>query len=126
MSESDYRTELEKMFPLDGVGTRFDHYSELREVFADGIEIMTNRRAEHRSTADVIKLAELKAAEKLIAKRLEVLSGYEREMVYNATLPSTIRQVEIERLRAKLLLKGNVDADSGSVAKDKDLSSDIT
>jgi hypothetical protein len=126
MSESDYRTELEKMFPLDGVGTRFDHYSELREVFADGIEIMTNMRAEHRSAADVIKLAELKAAEKLIAKRLEVLSGYERKMVYNATLPSTIRQVEIERLRAKLLLEGNVDADSGSVAKDKDQSSDIT
>jgi hypothetical protein len=126
MSESDYRTELEKMFPLDGVGTRFDHYSELREVFADGIEIMTNIRVEHRSAADVIKLAELKAAEKLIAKRLEVLSGYERKMVYNATLPSTIRQVEIERLRAELLLKGNVDANSGSVAKDKDQSPDIT
>jgi hypothetical protein len=125
MSESDYRTELEKMFPLDEVGTRFDHYSELREVFADGIEIMTNMRAEHRSAADVIKLAELKAAEKLIAKRLEVLSGYERKTVYNATLPSTIRQVEIERLRAKLLLKESTYADSGSVAKNKDQSSDI-
>jgi hypothetical protein len=123
---SDYRTELEKQYPLDEIGSRFQHYSELREVFADGIEIMTNMRAEHRSAADVIKLAELKAAEKLIAKRLEVLSGYERKMVYNATLPSTIRQVEIERLRAKLLLKGNVNADSGSVAKDKDQSSDIT
>jgi hypothetical protein len=102
MSESDYRTELEKQYPLDEVGSRFSHYSELREVFADGIEIMTNMRAEHRSAADVIKLAELRAAEKLIAKRLEVLSGYERKMVYNATLPSTVRQVEIERLRNKL------------------------
>jgi hypothetical protein len=125
MSESDYRTKLEKMLPLDGLGTRFDHYSELREVFADGIEILTNMRPEHRSVADVIKLAELKAAEKLIAKRLEVLAGYERKMMYNAALPSTIRQVEIERQRAKLLLKEGTDANSGSVTKDKDQTSDI-
>jgi len=126
MSESEYRSELEKQYPLDEVGSRFSHYSELREVFADGVEILKNLTSVHKSAADVIKLAELKVAEKLIAKRLEVLSGFERKMVYNATLPSTIRQVEIERLRSKLLLKGNVDANSGSPTKDKASSSDIT
>ena len=126
MSESEYRSDLEKQYPLDEVGRRFDHYSELREVFADGIEIMTNMRAEHRSAADVIKLAELKSAEKLIAKRLEVLSGYEHKTVYNATLPLTIRQIEIERLRTKLLLEGDVDENSRSTTKDKDTSTDIT
>lgn len=123
---SDYRTELEKRYPLDETGSRFQHYSELREVFADGIEIMTNMRAEHRSAADVIKLAELKAAEKLIARRLELLSGYEHKTTYNATLPSTIRGVEMDRQMAKLLLKGDVNENAGSVAKDKDQSSDIT
>ena len=125
MSEADYRTELEKSFPLDGVGTRFEHYNELREVFAEGIEILTTTLSAHKSASDVIKLAELKAAEKMIVKRLEVLSGYERKTVYSGVLPSTVRQIEIERQRAKLL-KGNVDADPTSTAKDSNKTSDIT
>ena len=126
MSENEYRTDLEKLYPLDGLGSRFSHYNELKELFADGIEIMTNMRAEHRSASDAVKLAELKAAEKMISKRLEVLSGWERKTVYSGTLPTTIRQIEIDRLRNNLLLKGNVDENSGSSAKDKDSSSDIT
>src|SRR5271165_1991118 len=86
MSEADYRTELETAFPLDGVGTRFEHYNELREVFAEGIEILTTTLSAHKSASDVIKLAELKAAEKMIVKRLEVLSGYERKTVYSGVL----------------------------------------
>jgi hypothetical protein len=126
MSESDYREELERQYPLDEVGSRFSHYSELREVFADGIEILTNLPAMHKSSADIIKLAELKAAEKLIAKRLEILSGFERKIAYHGTLPTIIRQIELARLRNKIALEGNVDENSGSSAKDKDSASDIS
>lgn len=123
---SEYRNELEKLYPLDELGTRFQHYSELREVFAEGIEILMNVSEIHKSSSDVIKLAELKSAEKMIAKRLEILSGYERKTVYSGTLPSALRQIEMERMRSKLLLKGNVDEDSGRTAKDKDQTTDHT
>ena len=122
MSESWYRSELENQYPLDEIGSRFSHYSELREVFAEGIEILKNLRPEHKSASDVIKLAELKAAERLIAKRLEILSGYERKTAYSAPLPSTIRQIEVDRLRKK----GDVNANSGSLTEDKASPSDIT
>lgn len=128
MSETEYRSELEKLYPLDETGTRFQHYSELRELFADGIEILTKCLPAHRSPGDDEKLKKLKAAEELIAKRLELLSGFERQTVWNAKLPSTLRAIEVERQNRKsqLLLKAKPDDEPTSTAKDKATSTDIT
>jgi hypothetical protein len=127
---TDFRSRLEERFPLEGIGTRFEHYNELREVFADGIEVLTNMQAAHKTAGDEVKLNELKAAEKLITKRLEILSGFEQKTSYSSNLAVTCREIEIGRLKNKLLLKGKPDdavdtTNSDSPEKDSNPTPDI-
>jgi hypothetical protein len=119
MAESRYRSEIEKRFPLDGVGTRWEHYTELRDLFADGVEVMRNAQQSFKTPKDARMQFELEAAVSLINKRLEILSGFERKTVYSAKLPTTLRAIDIERKR-QLLLKGKPD----EKAQDSNLSSD--
>jgi hypothetical protein len=133
MGESEYRSDLERMYPLDGVGTRFDHYNELREVFAEGIECLISAEKQYPSDANKAKLIELRAAEKMIVKRLEVLSGYERKTVYNAVLPILLREIDRERAKMKMLkekepheTQTTQDPNQASPAEDQEGTTDIT
>jgi hypothetical protein len=109
MSESEYRAGIEKRFPLEEMGTRWQHYTELRDLFSDGVEVMKNSQRSFKTPKDVRMQGEMEAAVALINKRLEILAGFERKTVYSAELPTTLRAIEIERKRNQLLLKGKPD-----------------
>jgi hypothetical protein len=123
---ADYIDEIQKAYPLDGVGTRFQHYNELKELFMDGIEIVKNMQNHLVSDSDRERLKQMEAAVFLIEKRLELLAGYDRKIVYSGTLPTTLREIETNRLSKKLLLKGKSDDEPEGTAKDSATSSDIT
>lgn len=108
MSESDYRLEIEKQYPLDGVGTRWQHYTELRDLFSDGVEVMKNAQRSFTTPKDARMQLELEAAVSLINKRLEILSGFERKTTYSAELPTVLRAIDIGR-KKQVLLKGKPD-----------------
>ena len=108
MSESDYRLEIERRFPLDEKGTRWEHYTELRDLFSDGVEVMKNAQQSFKTPKDARMQFELEAAVSLINKRLDILSGFERKTMYSAELPTALRAIDIER-KKQLLLKGKPD-----------------
>jgi hypothetical protein len=60
------------------VGTRYSHYLELREAFAEGVQIMKNALEYHSSDADKLRLQNLQIAVNYIDKRIEFLSEYDK------------------------------------------------
>jgi len=56
------------------MGTRWQHYVELRDLFADGIEII--KRMTIKSSADAVKRVKLEAAVELLNARLNLLSDF--------------------------------------------------
>lgn len=79
-------------------GTRYDHYVELREVFASGIEVISNQIKRGRDVMqDRVLKVKLEGAVEVINKRLSYLSNYERETIYSARLPETLREIEEDR-----------------------------
>lgn len=91
---SEYRFEIRKRYPLDGVATRWDHYTELRDLFADGI-IACQQELQYSNESQLLKtkLAELKAAVRLIEKRLDLLSGFDLQEHYGSDLYDKIEKV---------------------------------
>lgn len=88
---------------LMATGTRYDHYVELREVFALGGEVIdglekTNRICE----ADKVLRTKLQGAVEVINKRLSYLSNYEMLTVYSSPLATTTRVVELQRKAGNL------------------------
>jgi hypothetical protein len=69
-----------KIQTLFDVGTRYTHYMDLREIFADGIEILKNAMAVCESEVDKKRIESLQHAVNEIDNRLEVLAGYEEKM----------------------------------------------
>ena len=69
--------EKPKILTLDEVGTRYTHYQELRELFAEGVEIVKQARV-YQPTNELNKrrAESLQHAVNEIDHRLEVLAGY--------------------------------------------------
>ena len=69
--------EKPKILTLDDVGTRYNHYQELRELFSEGIEVvkqtMTHQPNNDRSKK---RMESLQHAFNEIDHRIEVLAGY--------------------------------------------------
>lgn len=61
------------------MGTRYDHYTELKEIFALGIEVINNMRPGIASEGDKKMKVKLEAAVELIEKRLLYLADYENQ-----------------------------------------------
>jgi hypothetical protein len=72
---------------LMAMGTRYEHYSELRDLFAVGIEIITNMHV--KTSGDAIKKTKLEGAVELLEARLNLLSDY----IYGSTYGSKLRGV---------------------------------
>lgn len=85
--------EIETRLDLLAVGTRFDHYCELKEIFAEGLDILETMKGTYNSVSDNKKRVELKAAVDLITTRLELLSGFERKTSANSRLAETINSI---------------------------------
>jgi hypothetical protein len=102
------------------MGTRWQHYVELRDLFADGIEII--KRMTIKSSADAVKRVKLEAAVELLNARLNLLSDF----IYNTTSGSKLRSViendvdtiyrrlKMERLNAEKAKPTNDDDESPS------------
>lgn len=79
-------------------GTRWEHYAELRELFACGIEIIKHMHL--KSSGDDIKRLKLEGAVELLDARLNLLSDF----TYNTTFGSKLRGVvdgEINSIRSQ-------------------------
>lgn len=105
---SEYRFEIRKRLPLDGVGTRWDHYTELRDLFADGLIACENDMKYNRqSTMLNTRKAELTAAVKLIEARLALLAGFDIANESYSDFDKMLKQIEQDRKAGKLDLKSN-------------------
>ena len=62
---------------LDDIGTRYRHYSDLREVFALGVEILKGLTGNMMGSEERARLQSLTSAVREIDKRIDALSGYE-------------------------------------------------
>ena len=60
---------------LDEMGSRYLHYCELRDVFADGVVVMNNTLSYHKNAADIKRRDSLQCAVNEINNRLDNLSG---------------------------------------------------
>ncbi len=65
---------------LDDVGRRYDHYMELREIFAEGVEIIKNSQRINKNETNALRQKSLQHAVDEIDNRLEILSGYNGAM----------------------------------------------
>jgi hypothetical protein len=65
-----------KLPDLREVGSRYSHYMELREVFADGVEVVKSALKYHESAADKERLISLQHAVKEIDGRVETLANF--------------------------------------------------
>ena len=69
-------------------GTRWDHYSELRELFSIGIEILKNVRI--KSSTDQLKRAQLQGVVELIDGRINLLSDFHFKTTFGSLLRGTV------------------------------------
>jgi len=69
--------DLTLKLDLEEVGSRYSHYMELREAFAEGVQIMTNALEFHGSDSDRMRLKRLQHAVDAIDRRMEFLAEYD-------------------------------------------------
>jgi hypothetical protein len=101
---TEYRTDIQKQFPLDAIGTRYDHYMELKELFSQGVTILQEMNASHKGAADEEKLNKLKAAVEVIERRIDLLSGFDDANKYSSSFALNLRV--IDRMRNNETLEG--------------------
>jgi hypothetical protein len=95
MTASD---EPQRLDLLD-VGTRWQHYAELRELFALGIEILKHLHV--KSSMDYDRQRKLEHAVEMIDGRLSLLSDYVHETTFGSKLRNTIEH-EVDNLYLKM------------------------
>ena len=67
-----------KILSLDDTGTMYEHYRELRDLFADGVDVVkTAMTYQHDNKMNKRRLESLQHAVNEIDHRIEVLSGYD-------------------------------------------------
>ncbi len=86
-----------KILSLYDVGTRYDHYMELKEIFADGVEIVREALKFHRTIHDQNRLTSLQHAVDEIENRLNVLSGYKDKTTRWGLLAAQIDAIPVHR-----------------------------
>ena len=99
---SEYRTEIQKQFPLEGVGTRYEHYGELRELFALGIQIIEGMDAKYKTKSDLEKLTKLRGAIELIDHRVNLLSGFDQANNFSSNFAMGLRVIDRQRTSGRL------------------------
>lgn len=79
-------------------GTRYDHYVELRECFASGIEVISGLEARgYDSEADRLLKPKLVGAVAVINKRLNYLSEFDKKTEWSSELATTLRAIDNQR-----------------------------
>src|SRR5271156_6665422 len=88
---------------LDELGTRYTHYAELRDVFADGVVVMDNALFYHKNAEDLKRRDSLQCAVNEINNRLDNLSGFEGATAYYGSLAREINKIPVPAMK---LLEG--------------------
>jgi hypothetical protein len=103
---------------LNAVGTRYDHYMELKEVFMTGIEVIDGMLPAHRSEGDIATRAKLASAVDAIDRRLLYLSNYSEKIQYWESLPKALREIEKtwKDEKGKRLLEAKNEAQDPSIS----------
>jgi hypothetical protein len=91
---------------LDEVGTRYAHYCELRDVFADGVVVMNNALSYHKNAEDLKRRDSLQCAVNEINNRLDNLSGFESATAYYGSVARQVNAIPVPPIQ-KRLTEGN-------------------
>lgn len=94
-------------------GTRYRHYSELREIFATGMEILKNLNVQ--TPADRTRIAKLGDAVEMIDGRINFLADFDRKTSWGSEFRrefTEIRDIYIELMRKHDEEKRNADLQS--------------
>jgi hypothetical protein len=110
MSEPDFLT-----LDLTEMGTRLDHYNELREVFALGVEMLKTMNPVHLTELDKEKQIKLHNAADAIQGRIDMLAKFPQGSGYGSWLQMTIDMVG--RNQAQLTGGSHVNQADGSDAE---------
>ena len=87
-------------------GTRWDHYNELRDVFASGVEILNQLKV--KSLGDRKKQLQLQNAVEMIEGRINYITDYTRNTSWGSPVRSAVdgdvdniyRKMKLEREKA--------------------------
>lgn len=86
---------------LDEVGTRYSHYCELRDIFADGVVVMNNALSYHKNTEDLKRRDSLQCAVNEINNRLDNLAGFDAATAYYGALAREINAIPVPPITEK-------------------------
>jgi hypothetical protein len=94
-------------------GTRWDHYNELRDLFASGVEVLKTLRVKSRS--DQERQAKLEHAVEMIEGRLNFITDFTQKTGWGSAIRSAVdgdidnmyRKMKVERERANATSKEN-------------------
>ena len=94
---------------LDEMGSRYLHYCELRDVFADGVVVMNNALSYHKNAEDLKRRDSLQCAVNEINNRLDNLSGFESATAYYGSVARQVNAIPVPPMQKKLT-EGKTDA----------------
>lgn len=96
---------------LRQVGTRYDHYMELKEVFMLGVEVINGMSPQYVSDGDRRTKAKLEIAIECIDRRLKFLSDFDNKIF------SVGREVRAAGVHRSPQLTGGTDEKPQSIAQ---------
>jgi hypothetical protein len=88
MSEPDFKT-----LDLGEVGTRLDHYNELREIFMVGVEVINSMNPTYLTDIDRATRVRLQNASDSIQRRIDLFAKFPSGSGYGSWLQMTIDQI---------------------------------
>jgi hypothetical protein len=91
---------------LDEMGSRYSHYAELRDIFADGVVVMNNALSYHKNAEDIKRRDSLQCAVNEINNRLDTLSGFESATAYYGSVARQVNAIPVP----PMLTEGKTDA----------------
>ena len=87
---------------LDEMGSRYSHYAELRDIFADGVVVMNNALAYHKNAEDIKRRDSLQCAVNEINNRLDNLSGFESATAYYGSVARQVNAIPVPPIQKRL------------------------
>ena len=86
------------------MGTRVDHYLELRDLFLEAVQVLKDLNPSYRTDTDEANIARFQNAADAIWGRISHLSDYVNETVYGSKMQEEIDLIGRNR---KLLTEGS-------------------
>jgi hypothetical protein len=87
---------------LDEMGSRYSHYAELRDIFADGVVVMNNALSYHKNAEDIKRRDSLQCAVNEINNRLDTLSDFESSTAYYGPVARQVNAIPVPPMQKKL------------------------